>query len=159
MKKLLILALGLSLFSFQVNAEQAESFSLETSVTNIAGSTTNSTAAPAKFLYMGETPVRIYLTATGNAGTTNGATAGAFVVKLSTASGSGTSVTNAFDTAHLSNIKLVISNSHLTSSTVTVSDWFVLTGVKYLRVGQIENTSPGSISNIAIKVGYPPHNP
>jgi len=155
MKKLLILALGLTAFGQVIQAQQPEAFSLETTVTNIAATTTNSTAAPAKFLYMGETPVRIYLTATGNAGTTNGAAAGSFTVKLSTASGSGTSVTNAFDTAHLSNIKLSISNSHLTSTTVTVSDWFVLSGAKYLRVGQIENTSPGSVSNIQIKVGYP----
>lgn len=136
-------------------SQEPEAFSLQTTLTNIAATTTNSTAAPAKFLKQGESPVRIYLTATGNAGTTNGATAGVFTVKFSTASGQGIGVTNNFDTAHLSNIKLSISNQHLTSSTVTVSDWFVLDGAKYLRVGQIENTSPGSISNIAIRVGYP----
>jgi hypothetical protein len=154
MKKLL-LSLTLVALATIAYANAPEAFSLQTTVVNIAGNTTNSTAATAKYLNMGETPVRIYLTATGNAGTTNGAAAGAFTVKLSTASGQGTGVTNAFDTAHLSNIKLVISNSHLTSSTVTVSDWFVLSGAKYLRVGQIENTSPGTISNILIKVGYP----
>jgi hypothetical protein len=153
MKKLL-----LSLFlvaTSVVHAGQSEAFNLQTSVTNIAGTTTNSTAAPGKFLFMGETPVRIYLSATGNAGTTNGAAAGVFTVKFSTASGSGTGVTNAFDTAKLSNIKLSISNSELTSATITVSDWFVLSGAKYLRVGQIENSSPGTISNISVTVGYP----
>lgn len=153
MKKLLLLAL--SLFAINtVKANEPEAFSLQLSATNIAATTTNSTAAPAQFLRDGVSKVHIYLTATGNAGTTNGAAAGAFVVKLSTASGSGTSITNAYDTARLSNVRLMISNSELTSATVTVSDWFELSGIKYLRVGQIENTSPGSLSNINLKVGY-----
>jgi hypothetical protein len=80
-------------------------------------------------------------------------TSGVFTVKFSTASGQGTTVTNNYDTAALSNIKLSISNT-INEGTVTVSDWFVINGAGYIRIGQIENSFLGPVSNITVKVGY-----
>jgi len=130
------------------SAQGPESFSLTPSVTSLAANSTNSTAGTVKKLADGENNVRIYLTATGGAATTNGT----LVVKFITASGSG-DTTNTFDTASLSEIKLTMSS--LGANTYTISDRFVLSGAKYIKVGQIENTFAGAASNFVITVGYP----
>ncbi len=91
--------------------------------------------------------VRVYLTASGIAASTNGS----LIVKISTACGTD-SQTNAFDTADASTIKLTMSS--LGAVTNTVSDWFQLSGVRYLRIGQIENTFGGVVSNIAVNISY-----
>lgn len=148
MKRLLFFLL----FILSVNgySQEARSFTLTPNATTILAQTTNSTAGTIQFLYDAQSPIRIYVSATGSAATTNGA----LIVKLSTASGNG-GQTNAFDTASLSNIKLVMSNG-ITSATIPIvqSDWFVSTGVRYIRVGQIENTYLGNVSNLTITVGY-----
>jgi len=150
MKRFLIAVVCLvGLLVQDVKAQSSEAFRLATTVTNMAANTTNTTASTVKLLSDGNEWVRVYLTATGYAATTNGA----LTAKLITASGSGTT-TNAYDSAALSNIKLVISNS-INGSTITVSDRFNLSGAKYLAVGQIENSFAGSVSNISIQVGYP----
>jgi hypothetical protein len=127
---------------------QPESFALTPAVTTLAGASTNSAAGTAVMLYDGKANVRIYLTANGIASTTNGS----LIVKFSTASGTGYNTTNNYDTASLSNIKLTMST--LAGATNTISDQFDLSGVKYIRVGQIENTFTGPVSNIVIRVGY-----
>lgn len=151
MKRLLI-SIALLIFAVSGYSQESRSFTLQTTLTNVAAFTTNSTAAPAYYLYDAQSPVRIYLTGTGNAGTTNGVASGVFTVYFSTASGNG-GQTNAFDTANLSNIKLSITNAW-GANTITVSDWFVVEGARYLRVGRIENSFAGSVSNVGVGVGY-----
>lgn len=136
------------LASMSIEAGSVVSMAMQTSVTNIAASTTNSTAGPVFYVYNPLSKVRIYLTADGIAATTNGL----LTVKFSTASGTESS-TNAFDNASVSNIKLTATNIAANTS-YTVSDWFELSGVRYLRVGQIENTQLGIVSNIAIRLSY-----
>lgn len=148
MKKTIIALTVILLVCATIYAIEAESFSLTPAVTEIAASSTNSTAGTIKKLSQGETPIRFYLSCNGNA-----SAAGAFKVKLSTASGSGNSITNNFDTPSESNVYLVITNA-LTATTTTVSDWFVLSGAKYVRIGQIENTKTGPVSNIVVNIGY-----
>jgi hypothetical protein len=41
------------------------------------------------------------------------------------------------------------------STAVVQSDWFVTSGARYIRVGQVENTYLGNVSNLTITVGYP----
>lgn len=125
--------------------------SLNLPATTVAASTTNTTAGTAFQLPTGKSPCRIYLTASGIGASTNGS----LIVKLSTATGSGyggTGVTNAFDTAAQSNIKLTMST--LGNTTNTVSDWFQISGVKYIRVGSIENTFVGAVSNLDVTISY-----
>lgn len=141
-----LLSLTFIFQSFGQRVDNNAAVNLGTTVTNIAASTTNSTAGAIIPIY--SSPIRLYLTGTGNAATTNGA----LTVYFSTASGH-SYLTNNFDTARLSNIKLTISNS-INGATVTVSDWFVVSGASYIRPGIIENTFLGSVSNIAINVGY-----
>lgn len=158
MKKYLFsLFLGLTL-SLNAYADGAGGYdpvaqNMGTAVTNVAASTTNSANGTIIALPTSPSAVRIWLTAGGNAGTTNGSSSVSnLVVKISTASGTLLS-TNAFDTANNSNIKLTLPvNGAVTN---TVSDWFLLTGARYIRVGQIENNTLGSVSNIQVIVGYP----
>lgn len=117
-----------------------------TAVTNIAGSTTNSAAGPQFELYHAENPIRIFLTAQGVAGTTNGT--GGLTVKFSSSFDS-----NTWDTATLSAIK--VNMSALGGATNTVSDWFATGGAHYIRVGQIENGFVGAVSNISVTIGLP----
>lgn len=147
MKYFLSFLLALT-FCVSANAQSGESFALTPAVTLLTGAATNSTAGTVKQLSQGENKVTIYLTASGVGATTNGS----LVVKFSTASGSG-AVTNNFTTASLSDVKLTMSS--IGNTTNTISDWFELPGVKYIRVGQIENTFVGAVSNISIRVAYP----
>ena len=54
-----------------------------------------------------------------------------------------------YDTGSLSPIYL--SMSTIGTSTNTVSDWFPLYGVKSLKIGRIENTHLGAVSNITFQ--------
>lgn len=149
MKRIFLGLALLSLVSIGNAQTAADYFSLQTSVTNIAAQSTNTTAGPIKFFYAGESPLRIWLSANGNtANSANGLT-----VKLSTASGNDTT-TNNFDSASLSYIRLSLTNA-LGATSTTVSDRFILSGARYIRVGQIENAYAGAVSNITINVGYP----
>jgi hypothetical protein len=148
--KRLLFALSL-LLTVNGYSQEARSFTLTPNSTTVATATTNTTAGTIQLLDHGESPLRIYVSATGTAATTNGA----LTIKFSTASGNGNQ-TNAFDTASLSNIKLVMSNGINSVSTAVVqSDWFVTSGARYIRVGQVENTYLGNVSNLTITVGYP----
>lgn len=155
MNKLLIgLVFVLSFSYLGLAGENDPAYQLAgTAVTNLAASSTNTGSGAIISLNQSPSPVRIYLKAMGYAATTNGVSAVSnLVVKLSTASGS-SYVTNDFDTANLSNIKLTMTS--INSQTNLVSDWFVLGGAKYLRVGQIENNFLGSVSNLQVIIGYP----
>ncbi len=144
----LVLAVGIKLY-----AESVSSQAITPATTGVLTAATNTTAGTAYYIDPPQTAVRLYLTATGAAGTTNGS----LIVKFSTATGGpAESVTNSFDQAEQSLVKLTITGSASTTNSITVSDWFVVSGVKYLRPGQIENTSNGTWTNIAIRVSYIP---
>lgn len=152
MKKIIygwLIVAVLMLWSSMSRSEDLTSYTkrLATAVTNIVANSTNQTAGTTFQLYNAvRTPIRLYVTGEGNSATTNGN----LIIKFSTAAGTPNS-TNTFDTAALSNIKLTLS---ATGSTNTVSDWFTIGGGYYLRVGQIENTSNGSFSNIVVRAGF-----
>jgi hypothetical protein len=148
MNKYLILILS-TFLSFTVRADQETVYrNLGTGVTNIAANTTNTTAGSIFQFNYGQSPIRLYVKASGFAATTNGS----LVIRFSTASGD-QSTTNDFDTALLSNIKITITS--LQSTTNVVSDWFEPRGARFLRVGAIENNFNGSVSNISVIIGYP----
>lgn len=128
--------------------ESTYSQSISTAVTNIVANSTNTGNGSTFLIYSPKVNVRLFLTANGVAATTNGS----LVVKFSTGDGD-EGTTNQFDTAQNSNIKLTMSS--LGGSTNVVSDWFVLSGVRYIRVGQIENTFNGACSNIVVRISYP----
>jgi hypothetical protein len=154
MKKLLLLLSCLLSLSAYATENDPVFVNLGTSVTNIAASTTNTTAGPIFTLPLSPSQVRFYVTAQGNAATTNAgaATVSNLVVFISTACGNEVT-TNNFDTAQLSNIKITVPN--LGSATNTASDWMVMSGVKYLRVGAIQNNNLGSVSNLQVILSYP----
>lgn len=117
---------------------------LTPAVTTVAASSTNSTAGTSQELLFAQRPCRIWVTASGVAATTNGS----LVVKFSTAAS-----TNQWDTANLSEVKVTMSS--LGATTNTYSTWFETAGIRYIRVGQIENTFVGVVSNIAIRISAP----
>ena len=132
-------------------SQEARSFVLAPNSATVAAGTTNTTAGTIQYLYDAQSTLRIYVSATGTAATTNGA----LTIKFSTASGNGNQ-TNSFDTAAFSNIKLVMSNGISSASVPVVqSDWFVSSGARYIRIGQVENTYLGNVSNLTVTVGYP----
>jgi hypothetical protein len=144
----------LCLGTFLVKAETGYDV-INVAVTNIAASSTNTTAGQIYKFWQPVDAIRLYVSVLGTAATTNAtAGSGAFTVKLSTASGNDFT-TNNFDTADWSNIKVSITNN-ITSPTVTrtVHDWFDTRGVKYIRVGQVENQLLGVVSNVSVTIGY-----
>ena len=156
MKNPILIFFAVCLLSLKTLADDppAESFSLTPAVTVLAASSTNSTAGTTEYLYTGKNSVRIWASCSGIAATTNGVSAVSnIVVRLSTASGRD-GVTNIFDTATYSNIKLEIPVTG-NGATNVVSSYFILTGSRYLRIGQIENNSLGIVSNLNVFVGYP----
>lgn len=128
------------------------------SMKDTAAGTTNATAGNPFFFYAGQSPVRIWASFTGTPATTNGS----FTVKFSTASGlhspPGASITNEFDTAASSAIKLVATTMNGATvgagTTNTISDWFQVGGAGWIRLGQVENTFLGPVSNLTITIGY-----
>lgn len=58
-----------------------------------------------------------------------------------------------FDTAAQSNIKLTANMDG--SSPILVGDFFNLVGIKLIKVGRIENSSGGAISNFTAKMSWP----
>ena len=149
MKRFLFLGLCL-VFVGAALADSVIFKSITPGVAQINAATTNNTAGTTYYFAQPQGAVRLYLTADGAAGTTSGA----LTVKFSTASGL-EATTNNFDSAQLSQIVLTINADASTTNTVTVSDWFNMTGVRYLRVGRIENTSGAAWSNITVRIGYP----
>lgn len=151
MKKTL-LACALAAFAITLAPARAQDsatfMSLTPAVTAIAANTTNATAGTVAQLARGQDVVRLFVTGSGVAATTNGA----LKVRLSVASGSGDSTTNAFTLASESDIYVTLST--VGTSTNTASDWFNLRGCRFVRVGQIENTFAGPVSNIAVRLGY-----
>jgi hypothetical protein len=153
----LVLSLASLLFALNAFGQYREPSykNVGTGVTNLAASVTNSVAGEIIQLNDSPSPVRIWLKAEGNLGTTNAGgitTTNGLIVYFSTASGN-LSTTNTFDTALLSNIKLQI--KELQSTTNTVSDWFELRGARYIKVGAIRNEFIGSVTNVQVIIGYP----
>lgn len=144
MKKLLLALLVCLGGSLQ--AQETIWNNLTPSVTTLTGASTNTANGNISIINNPKDTIRIYVTANGIASTTNGT----LIVKFSTASGD-IGNTNEFDTASASNIKITMST--LGTSTNTVSDWFQVRGVRYIRAGQIENTFVGPVSNLVIRVG------
>ena len=141
MKKLLFLIL--LFFSFCVFALDVKlNSTLAPGVTNVVASSTNTTTGTALTFDNDQVPKygRFWMTANGVAATTNG-TLKAYIIT----SPDGTT----YDTGSLSPIYL--SMSTIGTSTNTVSDWFPLYGVKSLKIGRIENTHLGAVSNITFQ--------
>lgn len=136
-----------ALMSKLVAQDQAVANIINIGVTNMAANTTNSTVGLPYSLYRGQEPVRLWVTANGTAATTNGS----LIVRFSTASGD-SSTTNAFDTASYSLIYLTLPT--LGTSTNTISDWFQLTGARYIRISSVENNFAGAVSNVTVRIGY-----
>lgn len=114
----------------------------------IAASTTNATAEDATTLVANARSARVWLTLGGDASTTNAGTATTgYRVWLYTSPDNTTWDTD----KDYANIKLAYTNS-LGAATNTISDWFVLDGAKYIRIGRVENTFLGGVSNISVKV-------
>jgi hypothetical protein len=123
-------------------------------VTSVTANNTNTTAGTVTSIPNTSLPVRIWVSANGVQATTNGT----LIVKFSTASGTYSS-TNQFDTASESAVKVTLTTlgsatNSASSALYTGSDWFQLAGVRYIRVGQIENNFAGVVSNVTIRLGY-----
>lgn len=120
-----------------------------TSPSTVANNSTNTTAQTEIDFTTGGYPVmglaRISLTFTGAAGSTNGT-----ITIFFSESVDGTT----FSAADQSNMKITITPNG--AAAVTRSERFDLSGVKKLRVGRVENSSDGSITNIATKLTYLP---
>lgn len=134
---------------FALHAQSVVKQDIAPAVTAVAATTTNATAGTVFFIDNPVSRARLYVQFSGTAATTNGS----FIVKFSTATGNATS-TNAFDTASTSNIKVTESVGG-SGTAISASDWFALDGVRYLRVGQMENTFLGPVSNIVISLSAP----
>lgn len=120
-----------------------------TSPALVANNSTNTTAQTALDFTTGGYPVmglaRVSFTFTGAAGSTNGT----ITVFLSESIDGST-----YSEADQSNLKITLTPNGTNS--VTRSERFDLSGVKKLRVGRVENSSDGSITNIATKITYLP---
>jgi hypothetical protein len=156
MKKLIFSALlMLGLIGMSKAQSSAQFIPISTAVTNLALTSTNTGAGTAIMIPNASNPVRIWVSANGVQGTTNGT----LIVKFSTASGTYNS-TNNYDNAAESLVKVTLTtlanatNSAAPTTFYTASDVFDLSGVKYIRAGQIENTFQGVVSNITIRLGY-----
>lgn len=148
MKKYLFLfALALLGTSLLTADDRSTFFVLTPNSTTVTASSTNSTEGTGVEFYTGAGSATIYVTAEGTAATTNG-----FLrVFFSTASGvSGT--TNNYDTPLYSNIKVSFTND-IGANTVTLSDWFNVSGRRYIKIGRVENTFKGNVSNLTVRVG------
>jgi len=155
-KKLLILGL---LIVANVGVIWAQSsalpITLTPAVTALAANSTNTTAGTAIMIPNTKESVRIWVSANGVQATTNGT----LIVKFSTASGTYTA-TNEWDNAPESTVKVTLStlgaatNSALPLVKYTGSETFDLSGVRYIRAGQIENGFAGVVSNITIRLGH-----
>ena len=116
---------------------------LTTTVTNLAASSTSTNAATQKELFQNPKTFRLYLKAEGVGASTNGS----LTAYVSTSFDS-----NNWDTASLSFIKVTMSS--LGSATNQVSDWFTTDNIRYIRVGRIENTFVGPVSNVTVHIAY-----
>jgi hypothetical protein len=149
-KKILLLSLGLiAAVAFAADFSVTQNMDINSNA--IAATTTNAVAGAPFQLFDGQDIVRLYVTANADVNTTNGT----LVVKFATASGNGVDqhvVTNEFDSAAKSLIKLTLTPTG--AGTLTKSDWFVLRGARFIEVGQMENNSAGTFSNIIVRCGY-----
>lgn len=146
--RLLAFAFAIAAILAVRGADQASFIDIAPPATSIAANTTNSTAGAAAQLYGGQTKCRLWVSGTGVSATTGGN----LLVRLATASGT-QSKTNAFD----SSSSIYVSVPMKGATTETASDWFYLYGVQWVRVCSVENTAGGSVSNIAVRLGYSPN--
>lgn len=144
MKKLL-LALILCLAG-SLKAQETIVYNLTPNATGIATGITNTTDGAITIISNPKDTCRIYVTGTTTQSTTNGN----FVVRFRTASGS-SSITNEFDTTVFTQIKLTFPTT-LVNGTNTMSDWFQIRGVRYIKIGRMENTTEALITNITVRV-------
>lgn len=116
-------------------------------VTSLAATSTNSTAGTIYNMIQGPgappDTIRLYAQSSGTAATTNGN----LIVKFSLSTDGVT-----FDDAPTSLVKLTLPATG--TSTNQISDWFQISGARYIRVGQIENTSAGTSTPIAIRISF-----
>lgn len=147
MKKFLYLFFVLSVSCFA--ADQVWNAKMVPNAAVVAATATNSTPGTVLGLIMSQRPVRIWVSASGTPATTNGI----FIVKFQTSTS--TNSPAVWDTAATSYIKLSMTNMLSSVATNVVSDWFEFSGVKYVRIGQMENTHKGPVSNITVWIASP----
>lgn len=143
--KQFLFTLALIAWATTLPAGEVITQSLTPAVTTVAANSTNTTAGTTYLFDQAQSPVRIYVGFRGYVSTTNGQ----FKVYFDTASD-----TNYWDTSALSGVTISVTNS-VGASTNVVSDWFESAGMKYIRVGRMENTFSGPVSNIVIKASWP----
>lgn len=121
---------------------------LNTSITNLAGASTNTTVGVASVFPDAHNGCAIFLSATTY---TN---VGSIVVYIQ---GSPDGVL--YDTSLNSAIKLTLNLTNSVSASVattnTISSWFNIVGLTRIRTGRIEVNSPTVVTNLNIKFSYP----
>ena len=147
MKKLIPFLILLVITGMVIAGGTVVNFTITPAVTTVSANSTNTTAGTTLLIANPIEKGRLYVSASGIAATTNGL----LTIYFSTASGN-VGTTNTFDDASTSLIKLSMTN--IGANTMGVSDWFELSGVKYIRVGRIENTQFGVVSNISINLSH-----
>ena len=139
MKKYLILSI-LILAGAIAWSETMWDKALTPAVTALVASTNNTTAGTACTLPGGVGRYGLWVTATGYAATTNGSLIVSFSIY------NGTTWTDAAN----GNIKLTFST--LGANTSTRFDWFEIPGATQIRVGGLNNSFVGNVSNIAVRL-------
>jgi hypothetical protein len=107
----------------------------------IAANTTNANAGTAQDIPGGVTKLGLWVTAKGGADATGGT---GLTVKFSIYNGT------TWTDAATSPIKVTIST--LGNATKTQFDWVMVPGATQIRVGQVENTFGGALSNLAVRL-------
>ncbi len=138
-----ILALAISAFA----ADEA-GYQVVNCTNYVAAGSTNSTASSVYELYDGQQIVRIRMSAQAVG---SDATSGKLTMRFVTACGAGapgSSYTNSYDTAATSIIQLTMTNISSSAAT-TASDWFVVSGARFIKEGVIENSFGQAVTNIS----------
>lgn len=128
--------------------ENVGSFTLNTAVTNMAASSTNTVNGVYFAIPNVVKGATVWLSATTYTNTGN-------VTVYFTSSPNGT----LYDTALNSPIKLTLQMTNSSAAngpvTNTINDWFQLSGLTRLRVSRVENNTPTSLTNVNFTLSFP----
>jgi hypothetical protein len=139
MKKILLISILCMAYSFAWSETMWDK-ALTPAAVNLVASTNNTTAGTAVELPGGVGRFGLWVTATGYAATTNGSLIVSFSIY------NGTTWTDAAN----GNIKLTFST--LGAATSTRFDWFEIPGATQIRVGGLNNSFVGNVSNISVRL-------
>lgn len=144
---------GVNAQSPQPHSSQALIPALSTNINTVAGIAASSSVdiggAPI-LMWRSTGYVRISVSATGTAATTNG------TLKIPIISAMGDyqlSTTNDFDSAAQTDIVIELQGEG--AQRVTKSDFFDVTGIRYLKTTNAINTAVGPWSNVVVRIGFP----